>query len=167
VFSSWERSASRNVRVPGDTGILVPNSSSVPNPRVAVRQSPTDVNRLFFDFDAAALGGRGGASIRVDSGQGLVSIDGVHKNFSLPARSTGGLLAEGLAIYGMEKPTILEACNVEKITASVLGAGGDGQGTLIGNLLDDAVSALGGTVTRWEPIKDGNFWHLRVHISYP
>src|SRR5262249_18063350 len=54
-----------------------------------VRQSPTDANRLFFDFDAAAPGGRGGASVRLDPGQGLASIDGVHKNVNLPPRSTG------------------------------------------------------------------------------
>jgi hypothetical protein len=132
-----------------------------------VRQSPTDANRLFFDFDSAAPGGHGGASVRLDPGQGLASIDGVHKNVSLPARSTGGLLAEGLQRGGMPKPSVLEAFNVEKSTASALGAGGNGQGTLVGNMLDDAARALGGTVTRWEPIPSGKIWHLRVHISYP
>jgi hypothetical protein len=62
-----------------------------------VRQSPTDANRLFFDFDSAAPGGRGGASVRLDPAQGIASIDGVHKNINLPPRSTGGLLAEGLS----------------------------------------------------------------------
>ena len=27
--------------------------------------------------------------------------------------------------------------------------------------------ALGGTVTRWQPVKDGTVWHLRIHIAYP
>ena len=34
-------------------------------------------------------------------------------------------------------------------------------------MLEDAAGALGGTVTRWEPIKDGPVWRLRVHIVYP
>jgi hypothetical protein len=122
---------------------------------------------LYFDFDAAAPGGRGGASVRLDPSQGLASIDGVHKNVNLPPRSTGALLAEGLQQSAMPKPAILEGFNVEKTTAAVLTAGGDGQGTLIGNLLHDAATALGGTVSRWEPIKDGPIWHLRIHISYP
>jgi hypothetical protein len=42
-----------------------------------------------------------------------------------------------------------------------------GPGTRIGNLLNDAVTALGGAVTRWEPVLDGTLWHLRVHITYP
>lgn len=151
----------------GHTGILVHNSSGNVRPRVAVRQSPTDANRLFFAFDAAAPGGRGGASVRVDPGQRLASIDGVHKNVGVPPRSTGGLLAEGLRQTGMPKPGVLEGFNVERTTASALAAGGNGQGTLIGNMLEDAARALGGTVARWEPIKDGNIWHLRVHISYP
>jgi hypothetical protein len=151
----------------GPTGILVHNSSANVSPRVTVRQSPTDANRLFFDFDAAALGGRGGASVRIDPGQGLASIDGVHMNVSVPPRSTGGLLAEGLRQAGMPKPAVLEGFNVERTTASALVAGGSGQGTLIGNMLEDAAHALGGTVMRWEPIKDGNIWRLRVHISYP
>ena len=67
----------------------------------------------------------------------------------------------------MPQPAILEGFNVEKNTASALGTGGNGQGTRIGNMLEDAAQALGGTVTQWEPIKDGNCWHLRVHISYP
>ena len=67
----------------------------------------------------------------------------------------------------MLKPAILEGFNVERITAAVLLAGGTGQGTRIGKLLDDAARELGGTVTRWEPIRDGNTWHLRVHLSYP
>jgi hypothetical protein len=122
---------------------------------------------LFFDFDAAAPGGRGGASVRLDPGQGLASIDGVHKNVSLPPRSTGGLLAEGLQQSGMPEPTILEAFNVEKTTAAALNSGGTGQGTLVGNMLEDAARALGGSVTRWEPIKDGPIWRLRGHIVYP
>lgn len=134
---------------------------------VTVRQSPTDPNRLFFDFDPAAPGGRGGASVRLDPTRGLASIDGVHKNVRLPPRSTGDLLAEGLRRAGMPKPAILEAFNVERSTASALSAGGTGQGTRIGNLLEDAARTLGGTVARWDPVRDANLWHLRVHITYP
>lgn len=145
----------------------MPTSSGNVNPRVAVRQSPTDSNRLYFDFDPAAPGGRGGASVRFDPGAGLASIDGVHKNVSLPPRSTGGLLAEGLQQAGMPKPVILEGYNVERNTSAALAAGADGQGTRIGNMLEDAAQALGGTIVRWEPIKDGSVWHLRVHLAYP
>src|SRR5207249_4811787 len=134
-------------------GILVPGISSSSSRRMAVRQSPTDPNRFFFDFDDASPGGGGGASVRLDPDQGLASIDGVHKNVNLPPRSTGGLLAEGLRQSGMPRPAILEAFNVEKTTAADLAAGGTGQGTLIGNLLEDAAIALGGVVTRWEPVK--------------
>lgn len=151
----------------GHSGILVHNTSAASNPQITVRQSPTDPNRLFFDFDAAAPGGRGGASVRLDPDQGMASIDGVHKNTGLPPRSTGGLLADGLQQSGMPKPAILEGFNVEKSTAAALQGGGTGQGTLIGNMLEDAARACGGTVTRWEAIKDGNIWHLRVHVSYP
>src|SRR5437763_15840785 len=100
------------------------NSSGNISPRVGVRQSPTDPNRLFFDFDPAAPGGRGGASVRLDPAQGLASIDGVHKNVSLPPRSTGGLLADGFRQTGMPKPAILEGFNVERSRAAALGAGG-------------------------------------------
>jgi hypothetical protein len=65
------------------------------------------------------------------------------------------------------KPTILEAFNVEKSTAAALASGGNGQGTRLGNMLDDTAKSLSGIVSQWEPIKDGNIWHLRVHISYP
>jgi hypothetical protein len=136
-------------------------------PRVAVRRSPTDLNRLFFDFDAIAPGGRGGASVRLDPAQGIASIDGVHRNSRLPLRSTGGLLADGLRQSAMPAPLILEAFNVEKTTASALAAGGNGQGTRIGNLLQDTAAALGASVVRWEPIQDGHAWHLRAHLSYP
>jgi hypothetical protein len=122
---------------------------------------------LFFDFDPAAPGGRGGASVRLDPTGGLVSIDGVHKNVHLPPRSTGGLLADGLRQAGMPRPAIIEGFNVERSTAATLSAGGTGPGTRIGNLLEDATAALAGTVTRWEPVRDGNLWHLRVHIAYP
>jgi hypothetical protein len=122
---------------------------------------------LLFNFDVAAPGGGGGASVRIDPDQGIASIDGVHKNIKLPPRSTGRLLAEGLCQSGMPRPAILEGFNVEKTTALVLAAGGNGQGTRVGNMVEDAASALGGIVTRWEPIQDGNAWHLRVHISYP
>ena len=67
----------------------------------------------------------------------------------------------------MPEPAILEAYNVERTTAIALDSGGTGQGTRMGNLLADAAGALGGTITRWEPIKDGQIWRLRIHISYP
>jgi hypothetical protein len=135
--------------------------------RCTVRQHPNDPLRWFFDFDAAAPGGRGGASLRLDSVANLVSIDGVRKNSHLPPRSTGGLLADGLKQGGMFKPAILEGYNVERSTATALANGASGQGTLIGNLLEDLAMALGGSVSRWEPIQDGNAWHLRVHVTYP
>lgn len=132
-----------------------------------VRQHPNDPQRWFFDFDTAAPGGRGGASLRLDSTTGLVSIDGVRKNSRLPSRSTGGLLADGLKQIGMLQPTILEGYNVERTTAAALVNGANGQGTLIGNTLEDLAVALGGSVSRWEPIQDGNAWHLRLHVTYP
>jgi hypothetical protein len=132
-----------------------------------VRQSATNPNRWFFDFDAAAPGGGGGASVLLDPHQRLASIDGVRKNISLPPRSTGALVAEGLKQAGMPRPAILEAYNVERTTAAALVAGRNGQGTLIGNLLADTVRDLGGSIARWDPIQDGNAWHLRVHITYP
>jgi hypothetical protein len=131
-----------------------------------VQQSSRDPNRWFFDFDPAAPGGLGGGSVYLDAAQGIASIDSVHKNDLLPRRSTGGLVAEGLRQAGMPKPAILEGYNVEKTTWATLVAGGDGQGTLIGNLLQDTVKALGGYITRWEPIKAGKIFHLRVHVSY-
>jgi hypothetical protein len=133
----------------------------------SVRQSPHDPNRWFFDFSAAAPGGGSGASVYLDPGQGLASIDGIHKNVLLPRRSTGGLVAAGLKQAGMPRPVILEAYNVERTTQAVLAAGGNGQGTLIGNLLEDTVKGLGGTITRWEPIPNGSSFHLRVQVSYP
>jgi hypothetical protein len=105
--------------------------------------------------------------VRLDPGQGLASIDGVRKNVNLPPRSTGGLLAAGLRQSALPKPAILEGFNVERTTAAALASGGSGHGTLVGNLLEDAAGALGGTVARWEPIQDGTAWNLRVHISYP
>jgi hypothetical protein len=67
----------------------------------------------------------------------------------------------------MPRPAILEAYNVERTTAATLAAGGNGQGTLLGNLLQDTAKALGGTVSTWEPVPDGAVWHLRVHLSFP
>jgi hypothetical protein len=67
----------------------------------------------------------------------------------------------------MPKPAILEAFNVERGTAAALSAGGAGRGTRVGNLLEDAATALGGTVIRWEPVADASLWHLRVHLAYP
>jgi hypothetical protein len=135
--------------------------------RCTVRQHPNDPQRWFFDFDAAAAGGRGGASLRIDAAAGLVSIDGVRKNSRLPTRSTGGLLADGLKQIGVLQPVILEGYNVERTTAAALAHGASGQGTLIGNMLEDIAVLLGGSVRRWEPIQDGNAWHLRIHITYP
>jgi hypothetical protein len=98
----------------------------------------------------------------------LASIDAIYKNVLLPPRSTGGMLADGLKQTGMAKPAILEAYNVvERSTRAALDNNANGQGTVIGNLLEDAASALGGVVSRWEPIKDGTAWHLRIHIVYP
>lgn len=135
--------------------------------RCTVRPRPNDPKRWFFDFDIAAPGGRGGASVLLEPNAGLASIDGVHKNALLPRRSTGGLVADGLRQVGMPKPAVLEGYNVEKTTVAALASGGNGQGTPIGNLLEDAAGALGGTVIRWEPVRDGNLWHLRVHVIYP
>jgi hypothetical protein len=135
--------------------------------RCTIRQHPNDPQRWSFDFDPAAPGGRGGASLRLDSVANLVSIDGVRKNSQLPPRSTGALLADGLRQAGMLKPAILEGYNVERSTAIALANGSNGQGTLIGNLLEDLAMALGGSISRWEPIQDGNAWHLRVHVTYP
>jgi hypothetical protein len=131
------------------------------------RQSPHNPQRWFFDFDAAAPGGQGGASVLLDPAQGPASIDGVRKNNRLPRRSTGGLLADGLRQAGLPKPTVLEAYNVERNTAGALAAGGNGQGTLLGNMLEDTARALGGTIHRWEPISDANCYRLRVHVAYP
>lgn len=76
-------------------------------------------------------------------------------------------MADGLKQARMAQPAIIEAYNVEKTTAASLARGQEGQGTRVGNLLADTVSVLGGIVTRWEPIRDGSSWHLRVHVSYP
>lgn len=135
--------------------------------RCTIRQHPNDPQRWFFDFDTAAPGGRGGASLRLDVAASLVSIDGVSKNNRLPPRSTGSLLADGLQQVGTLKPAILEGYNVERATATALTNGASGQGTLIGNMLEDLAVVLGGSVSRWEPISDGNAWHLRAHVAYP
>jgi len=76
-------------------------------------------------------------------------------------------MAEGLQQVGMLRPKILEAYNVEKTTRATLAAGGTGQGTRIGNLLEDTVRALGGAIVHWEPFKAGSRYDLRVHVSYP
>src|SRR5258708_38853680 len=135
--------------------------------RTDVRQDPSNPNRWIFDFDRAAVGGRGGASVLLDPDLGLASFDGVHKNVLLPRRSTGRLLADGLVQVGMPRPAVLEGYNVEKTTRTALATGAYGQATLIGNLLEDTAAALGASVALWEPIPDGPFWHLRVHLSYP
>ena len=146
---------------------MATSGGGAPVPRTTVRRSPSDPNRLLLDFNAAAPGGRGGASVLLDPGRGLASIDGVYRNSALPPHSTGGLIADGLRQAGMTRPTIIEGYNVEVGTATALHSGGTGQGTLIGNLLSDVAAALGGSVTRWEPLRDGGVWHLRVHVSYP
>lgn len=135
--------------------------------RCTVRQHPNDPQRWFVDFDMAAPGGGGGASLRIDTSTGLASIDGVRKNNLVPPRSTGSLLADGLKQAGIPKPVILEAYNVERTTAITLTNGGSGQGTRIGNLLEDIAMSLGGSITGWQPIKDGNAWHLRASVTYP
>jgi len=145
---------------------LTPSGSFVPGWRTIVSPSPTNPNRVYFDFDLASPGGRGGASVLLDPAHRLASIDGVHKNLNL-RRSTGLLLADGLQQTAIPQPVILEGYNVEKSTAAAVAAGGSGQGTRIGNLLEDAAIALGGTVVKWEPVRDGTIWHLRVHIEYP
>lgn len=138
-----------------------------PGGRCSVRQSLLNVNRWFFDFDQAAVGGKGGASVLLDTAQGLASVDGVHRNDLLPKRSTGSLLAEGMALVGMPRPAIVEAYNVDKKTVAVLATGGNGQGTVLGNMLEDAAKALGATILRWEPVPDGKRFHLRIHVRYP
>jgi len=55
----------------------------------------------------------------------------------------------------------LEGFNVEKTTAVALNAGG------FGHMLEDAARSLGGTIVRWEPIRNGGIWNLRAHLSYP
>jgi hypothetical protein len=138
-----------------------------PGGRCSAQQSPLIPNRWYLDFDKACPSGKGGAGILVDPVLGLASIDGVHRNDLLPRRSTGGLLAEGLVLVGMPQPSILEAYNVDKSTFAALIAGGDGHGTLLGNLLSDTVTALGGSITRWDPVPDGGTYHLRVQVTYP
>ena len=103
----------------------------------------------------------------LDASIGLVSIAGVHCNVWLPKRSTGGLIAVGLLQTPLRQPTIIEAYNVEASTKYNLRNGGDGQGTVIGNLLCDIVDAVGGTIDRWETIAAGGGFHLRVHVMYP
>jgi hypothetical protein len=110
---------------------------------------PHDPKKWIFDFDPAAPGGGGGASVLVDQHQGLASFDGIHRNVLLPRRSTGSLFAEGLQIAGMPKPSVVEAYNViERSTRLAILSGRDGTGTVIGNLLEDIVRALGGIITK-------------------
>ncbi len=77
------------------------------------------------------------------------------------------LAAAGLLLAGMPQPAVIVAYNVEKTTSAALAAGGHGPGTLLGNFLEDAVTALGGSIQRWEPVLDGTAYHLRVHVTYP
>ena len=87
--------------------------------------------------------------------------------FKMGLLTAGGLLADGLTQVGLPRPVVVEAYNVEKTTHAALAAGGSGQGTLMGNLLQDTVVALGGAIIRWEPVPDGSSYHLRVHVAYP
>lgn len=141
--------------------------ASSPQGRCAVRHSPSDPDVWIFNFDPVAPGGLGGASVALDTALGMASIAGVYRNAFLPKRSTGELIADGLSQTPMPRPVILEAYNVEASTRYNLRNGGDGQGTLLGNMLADAVLALGGAITRWESVQDGKAFHLRVHVVYP
>ena len=138
-----------------------------PVSRCSVRPSVVVPGVWIFDFDAAAPGGKGGATVLPDQGQGLASITFVRKNRFL-RRQSGQLLAEGLHKIGMPRPSILEAHNVrEPSTRAALAAGGRGQGTLLGNTLADTAAALGATIDRWESVWDGSTYHIRAHVSYP
>jgi hypothetical protein len=142
--------------------------SSTPSGRCTVRQSGADPAVWLLDFDPAAPGGRGGASVALDLGTGLASIAAIHRNDRLPRRSTGELLAEGLAQTALPKPSVLEAYNViEATTRYNLETGGTGEATMVGRMLARTVAALGGTVVAWEPVADGQAFHLRVRIDYP
>ena len=136
-----------------------------PQPRCLVRELSLDV--WLLDFDPASSGGLGGASVALDHSTGMASISGVHRNSNLPRRSTGELVADGLRQTTMPRPAILEAYNVELGTRYNLMSGGDGSGTLLGNLLEDSADTLGATIIRWEPVAAGKVWHLRVHLLYP
>lgn len=137
-------------------------------PLIDALQDPQNPNRWFFDFDRAAPGGRGGASLLLDPSRSLASFDGGHRNDLLPRRSTGTLLAEGLLIAGMPQPAIIEGNNIrERKTLRALKSGSDGQGTVIGNLFEILVSALGGVIVKWEPIRCVGGFHLWVHVQYP
>lgn len=135
--------------------------------RFALRQWANSPAAWLIDFDPAAPGGLGGACLLLDVDQGAASIRGVHQNVLLPPRSTGGLLAEVLAHLGVPQPGVLEGYNVDRWTRAALRAGGDGQGTPAGYLLDNTVMALDGAIIRWEPESDIVAYHLRVHIVYP
>ena len=136
------------------------------SPRCLVRKVPDSENSWTFDFDRASPGGEGGAGIWLDLSIGLASIAAVVANLQLPSRSTGGLIAEGLQLTPLTRPTILEAFSVEATTREALRRGGEGPGTLLGNLLEDLAVALSGTIIRWEPIAEGKYYHLRVHLTY-
>jgi len=78
------------------------------------------------------------------------------------------LIAEALIMIGFSQPAIIAGYNVrEKKTVAKLVAGEDCQDTRIGYLLSNTATALGGTVRRLEPIKDGLAWHLQAHVIYP
>lgn len=135
--------------------------------RFSIRPWAHNPAAWLLDFDAAAPGGRGGGCLLLDHNQQSASLSGIHKNALLPPRSTGGLLAEILVDLSLPRPNVLESYNVDKRTRTALSAGGDGQGTPAGYLLENTVKALGGMISRWEPEKDVGAYHLRVHIVYP
>ena len=137
-----------------------------PPVRTAVRFDSGNPDRVYFDFDPSAIGGRGGASILFDRILLMASIDAIHRNSFLPPRSTGGLVAEGLRQTNMPCPMILEGHNVERTTSDALEQGSRPQDTHIGKMLADTVRELGGEAVRWEAIRDGNAWHIRAYINY-
>jgi hypothetical protein len=136
-------------------------------PRCVVRQSILHKDAWIFEFDPASPGGRGGCAVALVIATELASISGVHRNDHLSRRSTGGLIAEELGQTPLPRPKVLEAYNVEETTACRLMAGEDGQGTLLGNTLEDTAKSLGAKIERWETVPDIGAIHLRVHLSYP
>jgi hypothetical protein len=96
----WSPSLAHN-GTPGPGGKGSRPGPATPVGRMSVRQSPTDPNRLFVDFDTAAPGGQGGASVRLDPTRRLASIDGVHRMaFARPGcrspRSSKGSTSKGV-----------------------------------------------------------------------
>ena len=136
-------------------------------PRGVVRQSVLYKDAWVFDFDPASPGGRGGCAVTLVFAMEMASIGGVHRNYHLSRRSTGGQIAEGLVQTPLPRPKVLEAYNVEETTACRLMIGEDGQGTLLGNTIEDTAKTLGTKIERRETVPDIGAIHLRVHLSYP